>query len=271
LISNTERFQPNITPVAGRLAGKVAFITGGAKGIGKAIALRFAQEGADVVITDKDESAGLETAEEIRSLGRKCLSATADVADRAATEEITGRAVREFGGIDILVNNAGIIVFGSLMQCRLEDWDRMLAVDLTGSFHCTQVIGQHMIQRGQGGRMIHIGSTAALLPTAEQGAYCVAKAGLRMVSMMAAMELAPHGITSNLLCPQGAVTDINRELLSDPAIMAKLEGNIPAGRMAKTEEIAAAAAFLASGEAAYITGAELVHDGGATIRSLWWR
>jgi len=128
-----------------------------------------------------------------------------------------------------------------------------------------------MVKAGHGGRMIHIGSTASLLPTAEQGAYCVAKAGLRMVSRMAAMELAPHGITSNLLCPQGAVTDINRELLSDPVVMAKLEGNIPAGRMAKTEEIAAAAAFLASDEAAYITGAELVHDGGATISSLWWR
>ncbi len=271
MLSNTERFQPHITPVAGRLAGKVALITGGAKGIGKAIAVRFAQEGADVVITDKDEKAGLETAEELRALGRRSLSVFADVADRAAIEDMVQHALRDFGGIDILVNNAGIIVFGSLMRCRIEDWDRMLAVDLTGSFHCTQLVGQHMVQRGRGGRMIHIGSTAALLPTAEQGAYCVAKAGLRMVSMLAAMELAPHGITSNLLCPQGAVTDINRELLSDPAVMAKLEGNIPAGRMAKTEEIAAAAAFLASDEAAYITGAELVHDGGATIRSLWWR
>jgi len=268
---NTERFQAHITPVAGRLAGKVALITGGAKGIGKAIGLRFAQEGADVAITDKDENAGLETVEELRGLGRRGVFARADVADRGAVEDMVQRALREFGAIDILVNNAGIIVFGSLMQCRLEDWDRMLAVDLTGSFHCAQVVGEQMVKRGRGGRMIHIGSTAALLPTAEQGAYCVAKAGLRMLSMLAAMELAPHGITSNLLCPQGAVTDINRELLSDPAIMAKLEGNIPAGRMAKSEEIAAAAAFLASDEAAYITGAELVHDGGATIRSLWWR
>jgi glucose 1-dehydrogenase len=271
LISNTERFQPHITPVAGRLADKVALITGGAKGIGKAIALRFAQEGADIVVTDKDEHAGLETAEEVRAVGRRALFATADVSDRAVTEEVLEHVLRDFGSIDILVNNAGIIVFGSLMKCSPEDWDRMLAVDLTGAFHCTQLVGEQMVKRGRGGRMIHIGSTAALLPTAEQGAYCVAKAGLRMVSMLAAMELAPHGITSNLLCPQGAVTDINRELLSDPAVMAKLEGNIPAGRMAKTEEIAAAAAFLASDEAAYITGAELVHDGGATIRSLWWR
>jgi len=269
--SRTELFQPHITPVAERLQDKVALITGGANGIGKAIAIRFAKEGANVAITDKDATAGAKTADELRALGRKALSAPADVADRAAIDEMVQRVLRDFGHIDILVNNAGIIIFGSLMNCRLEDWNRMLAVDLTGSFHCTQIVGQHMVKRGSGGRMIHVGSTASLFPTAEQGAYCVAKAGLRMISMMAAMELAPHGITSNLLCPQGAVTDINRELLSDPAIMAKLEGNIPAGRMAKTEEIAAAAAFLASDEAAYITGTELVHDGGVSISSLWWR
>src|SRR6266567_1397893 len=165
---NTERFQAHITPVAGRLAGKVALITGGAKGIGKAIGLRFAQEGADVAITDKDENAGLETVEELRGLGRRGVFARADVADRGAVEDMVQRALREFGAIDILVNNAGIIVFGSLMQCRLEDWDRMLAVDLTGSFHCAQVVGEQMVKRGRGGRMIHIGSTAALLPTAEQ-------------------------------------------------------------------------------------------------------
>jgi glucose 1-dehydrogenase len=271
LISNTELFQSHVTPVTGRLDGKVAFITGGAKGIGKAIALRYAQEGADIVITDKDAEAGMETTDAIHALGRKALFAPADVANRAEIEHVVRGAVSDFAPIDILVNNAGIIVFGSLMKCRTEDWDRMLAVDLTGSFHCTQIIGQLMVDRGRGGRMIHIGSTAALLPTAEQGAYCVAKAGLRMLSRMAAMELASHNITSNLLCPQGAVTDINRELLSDPAVMAKLEANIPARRMAKTEEIAAAAAFLASDEAAYITGAELVHDGGATISALWWR
>jgi glucose 1-dehydrogenase len=271
VISNTERFRAHITPVAGRLQTKVALITGGATGIGKAIALRFAQEGADIVITDKNETAGARAADELRALGGRALSLPADVADRIAVQDVVEHVITEFSGIDILVNNAGIIVFGSLLQCQLEDWNRMLAVDLTGSFHCTQLVEEHMVKRGRGGRMIHIGSTASLMPTAEQGAYCVAKAGLRMMSMMAAMELAPHDITSNLLCPQGAVTDINRELLADPAVMAKLEANIPAGRMAKTEEIAAAAAFLASGEAAYITGAELVHDGGATIRSLWWR
>jgi glucose 1-dehydrogenase len=180
-------------------------------------------------------------------------------------------AVEQLGAIDILVNNAGMVVFGSLMDCRPEDWDRTLSVDLTGAFTCTQIVGRQMIRQGRGGRLIHIGSTASLLPAAHQGAYCVAKAGLRMLSKVTAMELAPYGITSNLLCPHGAVTDINRDLLSDPAVMSKLEGKIPAGRLARVEEIAAAAAFLASDEAAFITGAELLHDGGAVNSGIWWR
>src|SRR5882724_315915 len=146
--SRTELFQPRITPVAERLKDRVALITGGANGIGKAIALRFAQEGADVVITDKDATAGVKTADELRALGRKAISAPADVADRAAIEHVVQRVLHDFGSIDILVNNAGIITFGSLMNCRLEDWNRMLAVDLTGSFHCTQIAGQHMVTRG---------------------------------------------------------------------------------------------------------------------------
>jgi glucose 1-dehydrogenase len=119
--------------------------------------------------------------------------------------------------------------------------------------------------------LIYVGSTASLLPTPKQAAYCVAKAGLAMMSRQAALELASFGITSNLLCPMGAVTDINRELLNDPAVMQALEDGIPAGRMATVEEIAALAAFVASDEAAYITGAELVHDGGVSISGLWWR
>lgn len=270
-VSNTERYQPRITPVPGRLKGKVALVTGSGRGIGKAIAMRFAQEGADIVVTDKDAEPACQAADEARSFGVRAQAIETDVADRQAVEQVLQAAVKEFGAVDILVNNAGIIVFGSLMECRPEDWDKMLAVDLTGAFYCTQIVGRHMIHQGRGGRMVHVGSTASLLPTAQQGAYCVAKAGLRMLSRMAAMELVRHGITSNLLCPEGAVTDINRDLLRDPALMSKIEAVIPAGRLAHVQEIAAAAAFLASDEASYITGAELVHDGGATIGGLWWR
>lgn len=269
--SNTERFQPRLTPVAGRLAKKVALITGAASGIGRAIAVRFALEGAAIVLADINAEAAREAAGEVRRLGVEAEAIEVDVANRQSVESMAAQAAERMDGIDILVNNAGIIVFGSLMECRLEDWERMIAVDLTGAFHCTQVVGKVMVQQGRGGRMVHVGSTASLMPTALQAAYCVAKAGLRMLSQTAALELVKHGITSNLLCPEGAVTAINRDLLSDPAVMNQLESHIPAGRLSTVEEIAAAAAFLASEEAAYITGAELVHDGGVMISALWWR
>lgn len=271
MTSNTEKYRPNITPSPDRLKGKVALITGGAKGIGRAIALRFAQEGADIAIADIAADAMFSTEKEIRGLGRECLAERVDVTNRENVEAAVQAIADHFSAIDILVNNAGIILFGSIMDCTPEDWKRMLDVDLTGALYCTQVVGKHMKQCNRSGRILHIGSTASLLPTAQQGAYCVAKSGLRMVSRMAAMELAPYGITSNLLCPEGAVTDMNRDLLSDPHVLHKLEDKIPAGRFGTAEEIAAAAAFLVSDEAAYINGAELVHDGGITISPLWWR
>lgn len=270
MIQNRERHKPRISPVENRLKGKVALVTGGASGIGRAIALHFAQEGSDIAIADI--AANRETtAEDVRALGRRCIAVQTDISDRGQVEHLVEAVLAELQQIDILVNNAGIIVFGSLLECHIKDWDEMLAVDLTGCLHCAQFVGKHMKERNQGGRMIHVGSTGSLLPTAQQGAYCVAKAGLSMLSMMAAMELAPFGITSNLLCSGGAVTGINRELLADPAMMARLEGKFPLGRLGTTEEIAAAAAFLASDDAAYITGTELVHDGGITKSALWWR
>jgi len=267
---NLEHHIPRITPILDRLKGKVTLVTGGAAGIGRAIALHFAKEGSDIAIADV-ASCRETTAEEVRALGSRCIAVRADISEREQVEHLVNMVLREFQQIDILVNNAGIIVFGSLLECRIKDWDRMLAVDLTGCLHCTQFVGKHMKERNRGGRMIHVGSTASLLPTAQQGAYCVAKAGLGMLSMMVAMELAPFGVTSNLLCPGSALTDMNRVLLSDPAVSARLEARIPLGRLGTTEEIAAAAAFLASDEAAYITGAEVVHDGGMTKGALWWR
>ena len=270
-MSNTDKFQSRITPVPNRLADKVAVVTGGARGIGKAIAVRFAQEGAHVIVADKDFSAARETALELRVLNNCATAVQVDVTDRAAVEEMVDTAFRDFKGLDILVNNAGVVVFGSLLDCTIEDWDHILAVDLTGALHCTQVAARRLGEQGRGGRLIHIGSTASILPTPQQAAYSIAKAGLLMMSRLAAMELVQHNITSNLVCPEGAITEINRHLLSDPAIMAALESHLPAGRLAKVEEIAALIAFLASDEAAYITGTEMVHDGGVGISALWWR
>ncbi len=269
--NNTEAYRPHLTPAPNRLLGKRALVTGGARGIGQAIASRFAQEGADICIVDIDVSGAEQTLQDLHSPGACVMAVQADVADRSSVEQAVEQAIAGMGSLDVLVNNAGIITFGSLMECRLEDWDRMMAVDLTGAFHCTQVAAQRMVQQGRGGRLIHLGSTAALMPAPQQFAYSVAKSGLKMLSQCAALELAPHNITSNLLCPQGAITDINRELLRDPELMKAIEKKIPVRRLASVEEIAAAAAFLASDEAAFITGTELVHDGGCTISGLWWR
>ena len=270
-MSNTERARPAITPVVNRLAGKVAVVTGAARGIGKAIAIRFAQEGAAVLIADKDIHSAQKSASELRDLGGQAICIEIDVTNEVDVEAMMETVHREFKGLDILVNNAGMVVFGSLMECSVNDWERTIAVDLTGAFRCTQAAGRFMIQQGRGGRLIHIGSTASLFPAPQQGAYSVAKAGLLMMSKAAAMELAEYGITSNLICPHGAITDINKDLLRDPEVMAQLEMHIPAKRLAKVEEIAAVAAFLASDESAYITGTELVHDGAASISALWWR
>lgn len=267
----TYSYQPRITPTAERLRGKIALVTGGARGIGRAVAIRFAQEGAHVAVIDKDIGAAEKTAGELQDFGVNAAAFSADVANRKDVEQAVSGVLETFKAIDILVNNAGMIVFGSLLECKHEDWDRMIAVDLTGAFHFTQIVGRAMVERKAGGRMIHVGSTASLLPAPQQAAYSVAKAGLAMISRTVALELAPFGITSNLVCPQGAVTDLNRDLLTDLSLMKALEESIPLGRMATVEEIAALSAFLASDEAAYITGAELLHDGGISISSLWWR
>ena len=260
-----------ITPVPGRLAGKIAVVTGSARGIGKGIANRFAQEGATVLIADEDISRAEETAGEIAAAGGKAVAHCADISDREDAIAMIARSVKDFKGIDILVNNAGVIEFGSILDCTPEAWNKMIAVDLTGAFYCTQAAARQMIQQGRGGRLVHVGSTASLFPAPFQAAYSVAKAGLRMLSRVAALEFVEEGITSNLLCPHGALTDMNSDLLKEPSVLADLEEHIPAGRLASVEEIASAAAFLASDEAAYINGAELVHDGGATICGLWWR
>jgi len=260
-----------IKPVPGRLAGKIAVVTGGARGIGKGIANRFAQEGASVLIADKGISCAEATVREIGAAGGKAEALCADVSRCEDAAAIIASCVEQFGGIDILVNNAGIIEFGSILECTPEDWNRMIGVDLTGAFYCTQAAVRQMIRQGRGGRLVHIGSTASRFPAPFQAAYSIAKSGLLMLSRVAALEFIEEGITSNLLCPHGAVTDMNRDLLRDPSVMARLEEHIPAGRLASVEEIAGAAAFLASDEAAYINGVELVHDGGSSISSLWWR
>lgn len=258
-------------PEAQRLKDKIALITGGARGIGKAIGLRFAEEGADVIIADVDMPAAEQTATEITAKGRKAKAYAADVSVRDQVEKAVEAALRDFDHIDILVNNAGIVIFESLLDCSEEAWRRQLDVDLTGAFFVTQIVGRHMVDRGQGGRMIFNTSAGEKYPAPYQIAYCVAKAGMNMLAKSAAMEFAPHNITVNCIASMGALTDINKEQFADPEVMRKFCEAVPLGRIGTVEEIAGIATFLASEDAAYTTGATIPHDGGIWTRALWYR
>jgi NAD(P)-dependent dehydrogenase (short-subunit alcohol dehydrogenase family) len=255
----------------GEHMGRVAIVTGGAKGIGGAIVDRLAAAGATIVIFDVDEPAARARVDELRSGGMQARAWTVDVSSRADVECAVAEAEAELGPAHLLVNDAGMIVFGSLLDCEDSDWNRMLAVDLYGVFVCTQVVGRRMVANGIRGAMVHIGSTGSFSPAPQQFAYCVAKAGVKMISDFAAAELIGHGIRSNMLAPMGAVTDINRDILADPAVMQALEQALPSGRLATPDEIAAAAVWLCSDDAAYMSGSTMLHDAAALSHAIWWR
>lgn len=255
----------------GEHSGRVAIVTGGAKGIGAAIVDRLAGAGATIAIFDVDEAAAQSKVAELQAGGAHARAWKVDVSRRSDVERAVAEAEDALGPAAILVNNAGMIVFGSLLECDDEDWQRMLAVDLFGVFVCTQTVARRMIANGVKGSIVHIGSTASFKPAPQQFAYCVAKAGVKMIGDFAAAELIEHGIRSNTVAPMGAVTDINRDLLADPAVMEALEAALPSGRLATADEIAAAAVWLCSDDAAYVSGATILHDAAALTHAIWWR
>jgi glucose 1-dehydrogenase len=255
----------------GEHTGRVAIVTGGAKGIGGAIVDRLAAAGATIAIFEIDDEAASAKTAALIARGVEARWWHVDVSSRSQVESAVAEAEVDLGPAHILVNNAGMIVFGSLLDCEDADWERMLAVDLYGVFVCTQTVGRRMVANGIRGAMVHIGSTASFKPAPSQFAYCVAKAGVKMISDFAAAELVEHGIRSNALAPMGAVTDINRDLLADPAVMQALEAALPSGRLATPDEIAAAAVWLCSDDAAYISGSTLLHDAALLSRAIWWR
>ncbi len=255
----------------GEHTGRVAIVTGGANGIGGAIVDRLATAGATIAIFDVDEAGAARKVEELRAVGTSARSWKVDVSSRAEVEVAVAEAEVELGPAYILVNNAGMIVFGSLLDCEDSDWHRMLAVDLYGVFVCTQIVGRRMVANGVKGVMVHIGSTGSYKPAPQQFAYCVAKAGVKMISDFAAAELIQHGIRSNMVAPMGAVTGLNRDLLADPAVMGALESALPSGRLATPDEIAAAAVWLCSDDAAYASGSTILHDAAALTHAIWWR
>ncbi len=251
------------------LKDKVAIVTGGNSGIGKAIALGLAKAGASIVIdyiADPDATSALER--EIAALGDKAIGVDADVSQIGDLQKLIDAAVAEFGRIDVMVNNAGVETRTSVLDTTEAQYDRVLAINLKSAFFGTQIAAQQMLKQGGGGRIINITSVHEDWPMPGNTAYCLAKGGMRMLTRTAGVELAPHGILVVGVGPGAVATPINLSTMKDPALMAKLDTAIPLGRMAQPEEIANVVVFLAGDGASYLTATTIFADGGMMHNSV---
>ncbi|MCK4368735.1 MAG: glucose 1-dehydrogenase [Dehalococcoidales bacterium] len=245
------------------LPGKVAIVTGGRRGIGKAIALALAEAGADIAVCDRvieDGELGV-VAEEAQRLGRRSLAVQADITQKADVDSLVERVVAEFGAIDILVNNAAMNIRAPLLELREDGWDRVIDTDLKGYYLCSQAVGKQMVSRKRG-NIINIASTAAMYTAPEMGAYCIAKAGVVMLTKILAVELAQYNIRVNAVAPSMVKTKFSQPLWDDPETLKEIESGIPLGRLAETGDIIGSVLFLASDASSYITGHTIIVDGG---------
>lgn len=246
---------------SGRLAGRVALVTGGASGIGRAIARRFADEGAAVVIGDRDREGGRTVAEDLLAAGARALPLELEVTERASVVAALEAAEAALGPLAILVTSAGISRPAPFLELADPAWAEVLAVNLTGTFLCVQEAARRMAPRGYG-RIVCIASNCAQRATSARAAYNASKAGVVGLVQSAAIELAPRGVTVNALSPGPVDSPMSRRNHT-PALRAAILGVTPMRRYARAEEVAAAALFLASEEASYLTGHQLSLDGGA--------
>lgn len=245
-----------------RLRNKVALVTGASSGIGKAIAARFAAEGAKVAVNylaHKDDQAALA---EARSFGPDCIALIGDVSKRADVQRMVDQVVERFGRLDIAVNNAGIEIKKPFLETTDQEWDRVLAVNLSGVFFVSQIAAIQMVKQGEGGKFINISSVHEDIPFAGYTSYCASKGAVRMLMRNLAIELAPHRINVNNIAPGAIATPINQTVLDDPAAKAQAIEEIPWGRFGRPQEVAGVAVFLASDEADYVTGSTYCIDGG---------
>jgi|SRR5208282_2143899 len=248
-----------------KLIGKKALITGSSQGIGQAIALRLAEEGADVVIdyVTHPETAN-ETVKQALKFGHRAIAIQANIRKITDTQRMVKESVEALGGLDILVNNAGVERRAPFWEVTEADYDLVLDVNLKGAFFTTQAFVQHRLAVKQPGKIINVSSVHEELPFPHFTSYCASKGGVKMMTRNLSIELAPYGITINNIAPGAIETPINTTLLNNPAELKSLLDNIPLARLGTTSDVSGVAAFLASSDADYITGTTIVVDGGLT-------
>lgn len=259
------------------LEGKTVLVTGGTSGIGQAIAVRFGQEGANVAINDLDLGRAAEETErkvreaydrcveEVRGCGVEVCLLEGDVSREEDVEEMVRKAVDDLGGIDFLVNNAGIQISGDSDAVDVDDFDRVLGVNLRGAFLCSRAFLRHRLDVGESGAVVNVSSVHEVIPKPGFLGYSASKGGMRNLTRTLALEYAGRGIRVNAIGPGATITPINRSWVEDPEKKEMVESHIPMGRAGEAPEMAAAAAFLCSEEAAYVTGQTLFVDGGLTL------
>ncbi|MBW4648470.1 MAG: glucose 1-dehydrogenase [Kastovskya adunca ATA6-11-RM4] len=255
------------------LKGKNALVTGASSGIGQSIAIRLAQEGVNVAINYRSSPEdAADTAEmmdkacgEIQGCGVKDLLIQADVSKEDDVIRMVNTVVEEFGGLDILVNNAGIQIESAAHETKIEDFDKVIAVNLRGAYMCAREAIKHFLERDKNGVVINISSVHEIIPRPYYLSYSISKGGMENLTKTLALEYADKKIRVNGIGPGATITPINKGWTDDPEEKAKVESHIPMGRAGTSEEMAAAVAFLASEEAAYITGQTLFIDGGLTL------
>jgi glucose 1-dehydrogenase len=245
------------------LKGKIAIVTGGNSGIGKAIVLALAKAGANVAIDYvANEKATDELEQQVAGLGDRCTGIRADVSKVSDLQMLVDETVKQLGRLDIMVNNAGIETRTSVLETTEDQYDKVLAVNLKSAFFGTQIAAKQMIAQGDGGRIINVTSVHEDWPMPDNTAYCVSKGGMRMLTRTAGVELAPHNVLVVGVGPGAVETPINVSTMDDPKKLATLDNAIPIGRMAKPGEIGSVVAFLAGDGASYVTATTIFADGG---------
>ncbi len=249
-----------------KLQNKVAVVTGAGKGIGRAISVRFASEGASLVCCDIDEAAARSVANEIDASGGTAISVHTDVADGGSVDELVSASIKKFGRVDVVCNNAGVLDgFTPLGDVTDELWQRIIGINLTGTFLVSRAFLPGMLER-KAGTFVNLASMAGLVAQAGGLAYTVSKHGVIGLTRQVSADYGPQGIRANAICPGAIETDLSRSFLKDePELLAVVE-SVPAGRQGRPEEIANLALYLASDESSFVVGAAMVIDGGWTIR-----